>query len=68
MPQLIKRTVAYPMNCLYVYTQVDSAGNVQPRDMDHVWNLRGVNNTCWHRVKVKLKMPYVPCSSQIFLV
>ncbi|KAG0604547.1 hypothetical protein M758_10G179300 [Ceratodon purpureus] len=36
--------------------------------MDHVWNFRGVNNTCWHRVKVKLKMPCVPCFSQTCLL
>lgn len=53
---------------LVVCVQVDNAGNVQPHDMDHVWNFRGVNNTCWHRVKVKLKQPCVPCSSQTGLL
>ncbi|CAN8269790.1 unnamed protein product [Cochlearia groenlandica] len=33
---------------------VDSAANVQPENVETVWNLRGVLNTSWHRVLVRL--------------
>lgn len=32
---------------------VDSAANVQPEKVEDVWNLRGILNTSWHRVKVQ---------------
>merc|ERR1719498_936282 len=32
---------------------VDSACNVQPERIEPIWNLRGLNNNCWHRVTVK---------------
>lgn len=31
---------------------VDAAGNQQPEKIDQVWNIRGLNNNCWHRVEV----------------
>lgn len=31
---------------------VDTAANVQPENVDSIWNLRGVLNTSWHRVRV----------------
>ncbi|XP_057437512.1 sulfite oxidase-like isoform X2 [Lotus japonicus] len=31
---------------------VDSAGNVQPERVEDIWNLRGILNTSWHRIKV----------------
>uniref|UniRef100_A0A0D3CAG9 Moybdenum cofactor oxidoreductase dimerisation domain-containing protein n=1 Tax=Brassica oleracea var. oleracea TaxID=109376 RepID=A0A0D3CAG9_BRAOL len=33
---------------------VDSAANVQPENVESVWNLRGVLNTSWHRVLLRL--------------
>lgn len=29
---------------------VDSAANVQPKNVEEIWNLRGILNTSWHRV------------------
>ncbi|KAL9323669.1 hypothetical protein ACSQ67_008526 [Phaseolus vulgaris] len=34
-------------------TKVDSAANVQPEKVEDIWNLRGILNTSWHRVKVQ---------------
>ncbi|KAF5479815.1 hypothetical protein F2P56_000606 [Juglans regia] len=31
---------------------VDIAANVQPEKVEDIWNLRGILNTSWHRVKV----------------
>lgn len=33
---------------------VDSAGNVQVESVDQIWNLRGVLNNSWHRVRLLL--------------
>lgn len=32
--------------------QVDTAANVQPADVDEIWNLRGVLNTSWHKIRI----------------
>ena len=32
----------------------DASYNVQPERPEVVWNKRGLNNTSWHRVHVKL--------------
>ncbi|XP_028771353.1 sulfite oxidase isoform X3 [Neltuma alba] len=32
---------------------VDSAANVQPQQVEDIWNLRGILNTSWHRVHVQ---------------
>lgn len=32
--------------------QVDSSANVQPESVETIWNLRGILNTCWHRVRL----------------
>eukprot|EP00397_Hematodinium_sp_SG-2012_P027967 GEMP01029418.1.p1 GENE.GEMP01029418.1~~GEMP01029418.1.p1 ORF type:complete len:409 (+),score=72.74 GEMP01029418.1:409-1635(+) len=31
----------------------DVAYNVQPESAEGIWNLRGLNNTCWHRIKIQ---------------
>ncbi|XP_050374760.1 sulfite oxidase-like [Argentina anserina] len=36
---------------------VDIAGNVQPENVGVIWNLRGILNTSWHRVRVEVKDP-----------
>ncbi|EPS70580.1 hypothetical protein M569_04180, partial [Genlisea aurea] len=33
---------------------VDAAGNVQPEKVDLVWNLRGILNNSWHRVRLQV--------------
>lgn len=33
---------------------VDIAANVQPENVDTIWNLRGILNTSWHRVHVRI--------------
>ncbi|KAL3653829.1 hypothetical protein CASFOL_003510 [Castilleja foliolosa] len=33
---------------------VDIAGNVQPENVEVIWNLRGILNTSWHRVQVRI--------------
>lgn len=38
----------------------DASYNVQPDTIKGIWNLRGINNNAWHRVKVKV----VPESNQ----
>ncbi|XP_015971927.1 sulfite oxidase isoform X2 [Arachis duranensis] len=32
---------------------IDSAANIQPEKVEDIWNLRGILNTSWHRVKVQ---------------
>lgn len=34
--------------------QVDIAANVQPENVETIWNLRGILNTSWHRVDVRV--------------
>lgn len=34
------------------YVQVDTAANVQPENVEDIWNLRGILNTSWHRIHV----------------
>ena len=34
--------------------QVDSAANVQPEKVEDIWNLRGILNTSWHRIKANI--------------
>ncbi|XP_061991931.1 sulfite oxidase-like isoform X2 [Rosa rugosa] len=36
---------------------VDIAGNVQPENVGVIWNLRGILNTSWHRVRVEVEDP-----------
>ncbi|XP_073159307.1 sulfite oxidase [Henckelia pumila] len=33
---------------------VDSAANVQPENVAVIWNLRGILNTSWHRINVRI--------------
>ena len=33
---------------------VDSSYNVQPENMDHIWNLRGLMAVGYHKIKVNL--------------
>lgn len=38
----------------HFWWQVDSAANVQPEKVEDIWNLRGILNTSWHRVQVRV--------------
>lgn len=33
---------------------VDASHNVQPDSVKGIWNLRGINNNAWHRIKLKV--------------
>ncbi|KAL9249249.1 Sulfite oxidase-like protein [Drosera capensis] len=46
--------VEVPQNAEIVVKAVDVAANVQPEKVEDIWNLRGVLNTSWHRVKVRV--------------
>ncbi|XP_057800597.1 sulfite oxidase [Salvia miltiorrhiza] len=43
-----------PQSTEIVAKAVDVAGNVQPENVDFIWNLRGILNTSWHRVQVRI--------------
>ncbi|XP_043704206.1 sulfite oxidase isoform X2 [Telopea speciosissima] len=49
-----KAEVDIPRKAEIVAKAVDVAANVQPEDVAVIWNLRGVLNTSWHRVKVRV--------------
>lgn len=50
---LFKTVVDISENAEIIAKAVDSAANVQPENVDSIWNLRGVLNTSWHRVRVQ---------------
>ncbi|KAI5672212.1 hypothetical protein M9H77_12576 [Catharanthus roseus] len=41
-------------NAEIVAKAVDTAANVQPENVEDIWNLRGILNTSWHRVQVRV--------------
>lgn len=43
-----------PQSAEIVAKAVDISANVQPESIDSVWNLRGILNTSWHRVHVRV--------------
>lgn len=43
-----------PPSAEIVAKAVDSAANVQPENVEVIWNLRGILNTSWHRVHVRV--------------
>ncbi|KAG0610728.1 hypothetical protein M758_7G087000 [Ceratodon purpureus] len=45
--------------CIVVVKAVDSAGNIQPQDVDEIWNLRGVMNNCWYKIRINAPCPPV---------
>lgn len=51
---LFEITVDINQNTEIVAKAVDSAANVQPANVEEIWNLRGILNTSWHRVKVRV--------------
>ncbi|XVF60035.1 hypothetical protein PTKIN_Ptkin08bG0010500 [Pterospermum kingtungense] len=51
---LFEVTVDIPHNTEIVAKAVDSAANVQPENVRDIWNLRGILNTSWHRVHVRV--------------
>ncbi|KAK9276852.1 hypothetical protein L1049_006389 [Liquidambar formosana] len=42
-------------NTEIVAKAVDTAGNIQPENVEAIWNLRGILNTSWHRVRVHVE-------------
>ncbi|PKU63068.1 sulfite oxidase isoform X1 [Dendrobium catenatum] len=59
---LFKAVVDAPENGEIIAKAVDTAANVQPENVDVIWNLRGILNTSWHRVRVQ-KASYVAKSN-----
>ncbi|CAK7328306.1 unnamed protein product [Dovyalis caffra] len=47
-------TVDVSQSTEIVAKAVDSAANVQPENVQEIWNLRGILNTSWHRVQVRV--------------
>ncbi|KAL6011054.1 hypothetical protein ACLOJK_001498 [Asimina triloba] len=50
---LFKAEADMPPEAEIIAKAVDVAANVQPENVDHIWNLRGILNTSWHRVRVR---------------
>lgn len=50
---LFEAVVDIPENAEIIAKAVDSAANVQPEKVEDIWNLRGILNTSWHRVRVR---------------
>lgn len=51
---LFELTVDVPHGAEIIAKAVDSAANVQPGNVEDIWNLRGILNTSWHRVHVRV--------------
>lgn len=51
------RFVKLETPCIVVVKAVDSSGNVQPASVDEIWNLRGVLNNCWHKIRINAPCP-----------
>lgn len=49
-----KAEAEIPHNAEIVAKAVDTAANVQPENVEVIWNLRGILNTSWHRVQVRV--------------
>eukprot|EP00262_Sarcandra_glabra_P004260 TRINITY_DN1521_c1_g1_i3.p1 TRINITY_DN1521_c1_g1~~TRINITY_DN1521_c1_g1_i3.p1 ORF type:complete len:415 (+),score=76.09 TRINITY_DN1521_c1_g1_i3:54-1247(+) len=59
---LFKAEADIPQNTEIIAKAVDSAANVQPENVEVIWNLRGILNTSWHRIRVQ-KNPRVAQSN-----
>lgn len=51
---LFEAKVDAPHSTEIVAKAVDTAANVQPESVEEIWNLRGVLNTSWHKVQVRV--------------
>ncbi|KAF8390634.1 hypothetical protein HHK36_025161 [Tetracentron sinense] len=51
---LFTATADIPKSTEIVAKAVDMAANVQPENVEVIWNLRGILNTSWHRVHVQV--------------
>ncbi|GMH06843.1 hypothetical protein Nepgr_008683 [Nepenthes gracilis] len=51
---LFEANVDVLQNAEIVAKAVDIAGNVQPENVEDIWNLRGILNTSWHKVHVRI--------------
>ncbi|KAK1259291.1 Sulfite oxidase [Acorus gramineus] len=60
---LFKVDVEVANNSEIIAKAVDMAANVQPENVESIWNLRGILNTSWHRVRVQNASPATPRSN-----
>ncbi|CDP16691.1 unnamed protein product [Coffea canephora] len=51
---LFEAEAEVPQSAEIVAKAVDVAANVQPENVEVIWNLRGILNTSWHRVHVRI--------------
>ncbi|XP_062151631.1 sulfite oxidase isoform X2 [Alnus glutinosa] len=51
---LFEATIDVTHSTEIVAKAVDIAANVQPERVEDIWNLRGILNTSWHRVQVRV--------------
>ncbi|XP_052196698.1 sulfite oxidase [Diospyros lotus] len=51
---IFEATADIPTSTEIVAKAVDTAANVQPENVESIWNLRGVLNTSWHRVQFRI--------------
>ncbi|KAG0488192.1 hypothetical protein HPP92_007003 [Vanilla planifolia] len=56
---LFKAVFDAPEHIEIIAKAVDTAANVQPESVETIWNLRGILNTSWHRVRVQKASPVV---------
>ncbi|KAK7854292.1 sulfite oxidase, partial [Quercus suber] len=54
---LFKAEVEISENTEIVAKAVDIAANVQPENVEFIWNLRGILNTSWHRIHIHTELP-----------
>ncbi|KAJ4752033.1 Nitrate reductase [NADH] [Rhynchospora pubera] len=51
---LFKAVVDITEDTEIIAKAVDSSANVQPEHVETIWNLRGILNTSWHRVRLQI--------------
>ncbi|KAK4597647.1 hypothetical protein RGQ29_015252 [Quercus rubra] len=54
---LFKAEAEISENTETVAKAVDIAANVQPENVEYIWNLRGILNTSWHRIHIHTEHP-----------
>ncbi len=50
----VKKAANGSKELVVVAKATDSSHNVMPRDVESIWNLRGIMNNSWHKIKVEL--------------
>ena len=55
-PEMLKKSLRGKSSELeLVVKATDSSHNVMPKDAQDVWNIRGIMNNSWHRIKIKVQ-------------